>query len=197
MTEFDLVIVGVGGQGAILASDIVGMAAVNEGLPVQASETHGMAQRGGSVINHVRLDCRYGSLIPAGRADAILGLEPAEGLRAIDFLSPDGVVVVNTNPIFPITVLSGASVYPEVDAVLDELKGRCKHLVPLDADRIAIEAGHPLTANVALIGALSNFLPLDVGSLEESVSNLVPPKTVEVNLKAFRLGRETSLQAIE
>jgi len=124
MTEFDLVIVGVGGQGTILASDIVGMAAVNEGLPVQASETHGMAQRGGSVINHVRLDCRYGSLIPAGRADAVLGLEPAEGLRAIDFLSRDGVVVVNTNPIFPITVLSGASVYPEVDAMLGELKGR-------------------------------------------------------------------------
>lgn len=81
--------------------------------------------------------------------------------------------------------------------MLGELKGRCKHLVPLDADKIAIEAGHPLTANVVLIGALSNFLPLDVGSLEESVSNLVPPKTVEVNLKAFRLGRETSLQAIE
>jgi len=123
MTEFDLVIVGVGGQGAILASDIVGMAAVNEGLHVQASETHGMAQRGGSVINHVRLDCRYGSLIPAGRADAILGLEPAEALRAIDFLSPDGVVVVNTNSIFPITVLSGASVYPVIDAVLDDLDG--------------------------------------------------------------------------
>lgn len=191
MTEFDLVIVGVGGQGAILASDILGMAAVNEGLPVQASETHGMAQRGGSVINHVRLDCRYGSLIPAGRADALLGLEPAEALRAVDFLSPDGIAVVNTNPVFPITVLSGASMYPEVDAVLDDLNSRCRHLVPLDADRIAIEAGHPLTANVALIGALSNFLPLDVRSLEESISNLVPPGTVEVNLKAFRLGRES------
>jgi indolepyruvate ferredoxin oxidoreductase beta subunit len=197
MTEFDLVIVGVGGQGTILASDILGMAAVNEGLPVMSSETHGMAQRGGSVINHVRLDCRYGSLIPAGRADAILALEPAEGLRAIDFLSPEGVVVVNINPVLPITVLSGASMYPDVDAVLGELKGRCKHLVPLDADRIAIEAGHPLTANVALIGAISNFLPLDARSLEESISNLVPPKTVDVNLKAFRLGRETSLQAIE
>ncbi len=191
MTEFDLVIVGVGGQGTILASDIVGMAAVNEGLPVQASETHGMAQRGGSVINHVRLDCRYGSLISAGRADAILALEPAEGLRAIDFLSPEGVVVVNTNPVFPITVLSGAAVYPEVEAVLDELEGRCKHLVPLDADRIAIEAGNSLTANVALMGALSNFLPLDTRSLEESISNLVPPRTVDVNLKAFRLGRES------
>ena len=191
MTEFDLVIVGVGGQGAILASDIVGMAAVNEGLHVQASETHGMAQRGGSVINHVRLDCSYGSLIPAGRADAILGLEPAEALRAIDFLSPDGVVVVNTKPTFPITVLSGASVYPEVDAVLDDLDSRCKHLVPLDADRIAIEAGHPLIANVALIGALSNFLPLDIGSIEESISSLVPSKTVEVNLKAFRLGMKS------
>ena len=191
MTEFDLIIVGVGGQGAILASDIVGMAAVIEGLPVQAAETHGMAQRGGSVINHVRLDCRFGSLIPAGRAHAILALEPAEGLRAIDFLSPDGVVVVNTNPVFPITVLSGASVYPEVDIVLKELADRCEHLVPLDARMIALKAGNTLTSNVVLIGAISNFLPLDTRSIEESISNLVPPRTVDVNLKAFRLGRES------
>lgn len=192
MTEFDLVIVGVGGQGAILASDIVGKAAVNGRLPVMAAETHGMAQRGGSVENHVRLDCRYGSLIPQGRADAVLALEPAEALRAVDYLSPDGVVVVNTNPVLPITVLSGSADYPAIDDMMRELEGRCKRLVTMDADALAIEAGHPLTANVVMIGAVSSFLPLDVESLEESISSLVPPKTVDVNLAAFRLGRKAA-----
>lgn len=192
MTGFDLIIVGVGGQGAILASDIVGRAAVHEGLPVMAAETHGMAQRGGSVENHVRLDCRYGSLIPHGRADAILALEPAEALRAVDYLSPDGVAVVNTNPVLPVTVLSGSADYPAVDDILTELKGRCKRLVAVDANSRAIRAGHPLTANVVMIGALSCFLPLDVQSLEDSIRSLVPPKTVDANIAAFRLGRKAS-----
>jgi indolepyruvate ferredoxin oxidoreductase beta subunit len=192
MTGFDLVIVGVGGQGAILASDIVGKAAVHAGLPVMAAETHGMAQRGGSVENHVRLDCRYGSLIPPGRADALVALEPAEALRAADYLSPDGVAVVNTNPVLPITVLSGSAGYPAVDDILFDLKGRCKRLVAVDADSLAVRAGNPLTANVVMIGAVSGFLPLDVHSIEESIRSLVPPKTVDVNLSAFRLGRKTA-----
>ncbi|MDF1556807.1 MAG: indolepyruvate oxidoreductase subunit beta [ANME-2 cluster archaeon] len=192
MTEFDLVIVGVGGQGAILASDIVSKMAVSAGLPVMASETHGMAQRGGSVENHVRLDCRYGSLIPQGRADAVLGLEPVEALRAIHYLSPDGVVVVNTNPILPITVLSGNAQYPGIDDILTQLEGRCTQLVAVDADSLAIKAGHPLTANVVMIGALSRFLPFDREYLEDSIRSLVPPKTVDVNITAFRLGREAA-----
>lgn len=190
MSEFDLIIVGVGGQGAITASDIIGKAAVSQGLSVQASETHGMAQRGGSVINHVRLDCKYGSLIPEGRADAILSLEPVEALRAIEFLSPEGVIVINTNPVLPISVLSGSSEYPEMETILTQLRSRCKQLVAIDANTLAIEAGHPLTSNVVMLGAMSNFLPLDVRSLEESIRNTVPPKTVEVNLSAFRLGRK-------
>lgn len=190
MREFDLIIVGVGGQGAITASDIIGKAAVRQGLSVQASETHGMAQRGGSVINHVRLDCKYGSLIPEGRADAIMGLEPVEALRAIKFLSPDGVVVINTNPVLPISVLSGSSKYPEMETILIQLRSRCKQLIAIDAESLAIKAGHPLTSNVVMIGALSIFLPLDVTSLEESISKIVPPKTVAVNLSAFRLGRK-------
>lgn len=192
MTEFNLIIVGVGGQGTILASDIVGLAAVNSGLPVRASETHGMAQRGGSVINHVRLDCEYGTLIPAGRADALLGLEPVEALRNIDFLSPEGVVVVNTNPILPISSLSGSAAYPDVDLIIAELKRRCRQLVALDANDIAGRAGNILTANVVLIGALSVFLSLDTGILESSIRSLVPPRTVEANLEAFRLGRKAA-----
>ena len=197
MTEFNLVIMGVGGQGAILASDIIGMAAVQSGLPVRASETHGMAQRGGSVENHVRLDCTYGSLIPVGRADAILGLEPTEALRAIEYLAPEGVIVVSTNPIVPITALSGNSTYPTVEAILAELRSRCKHLVPVDANSLAARAGHHLTANVALIGALSIFLPLDIASLEKSIRNLVPSKTGDMNVKAFNLGRKAAYKFIQ
>lgn len=192
MTEFNLIIVGVGGQGTILASDIVGLAAVNSGLPVRASETHGMAQRGGSVINHVRLDCEYGTLIPEGAADALVGLEPAEALRNIGFLSPDGVVVVNTNPILPISSLSGSTAYPDVDLILAELKQRCRQLVAVDADAIAGRAGNILTANVVLIGALSVFLPLYIGIIESSIRSLVPPRTIEANLAAFRLGRKAT-----
>lgn len=190
MTEFDLMIVGVGGQGTILASDILGQAAVLSGMPVRASETHGMAQRGGSVVNHVRLDCKYGSLIPAGKAHAILGLEPLEALRAIYYLSQDGVVVVNTNPIHPITSLSGGKEYPPIEDILQALSKRCKKLVALDADKLAVQAGHPLTTNVVLIGALSHFLPIDSEYLKQSISSLVPQKTVDMNLNAFRLGKE-------
>lgn len=190
MSEFDLIIVGVGGQGAITASDIIGNAAVIQGVSVQAAETHGMSQRGGSVINHVRLGCTYGSLIPEGRADALLGLEPVEALRVIDFLSSEGVVVVNTGPVLPASVLSGRSQYPEIETILTALRRRCKTVVAVDAESLAIKAGHALTSNVVMIGALSNYLPLTVRSLEASISRIVPPGTVEVNISAFRLGRE-------
>jgi indolepyruvate ferredoxin oxidoreductase beta subunit len=189
MIEFDLVIVGVGGQGTILSSDIIGLAAVNSGVPVQASETHGMAQRGGSVENHVRIGLTYGSLIPKRQADCILGLEPVEALRAVDYLSSGGVIMVNTNTILPITALSGACEYPDVDMMINELRNYCKELVAVDANSIAKQAGHPLTANVVMIGALSKFIPLSVEKLEESICRLVPPKTMDVNIEAFRLGR--------
>ena len=104
---FDLIIVGVGGQGAILASDIIGKAAVAEGLPVTGAETHGMAQRGGAVENHVRIGCQYGSMIPAGGADCMLSMEPLEALRFAKYLKPDGFAVVNTERIVPVTVYSG------------------------------------------------------------------------------------------
>ena len=109
---FDLIIVGVGGQGAILASDIIGKAAVAEGLPVTGAETHGMAQRGGAVENHVRIGCQYGSMIPAGGADCMLSMEPLEALRFAKYLKPSGFVVVNTERIVPVTVYSGKTPYP-------------------------------------------------------------------------------------
>ncbi len=186
--KLDIVISGVGGQGAILASDIIGKAAVLEGVPIRAAETHGMAQRGGSVVNHIRLGCELGSMIPLHGADVLLALEPAEALRYIDSLSDDGVVIVNTQPVFPITVTSGGDEYPDVSEIVDVLKSNHK-VVAFNAFELAIEAGHPQAMNVVMIGAVSNYLPMGKDLLIDCIKGMVPPKTVDINVRAFELGR--------
>ena len=186
--KLDIVISGVGGQGAILASDIIGKAAVLEGVPIRAAETHGMAQRGGSVVNHIRLGCELGSMIPLHGADVLLALEPAEALRYIDSLSDDGVVIVNTQPVFPITVTSGGDEYPDVFEIVDVLKSNHK-VVAFNALELAIEAGHPQAMNVVMIGAVSNYLPMGKDLLIDCIKGMVPPKTVDINVRAFELGR--------
>ncbi len=186
--KLDIVISGVGGQGAILASDIIGKAAVLEGVPIRAAETHGMAQRGGSVVNHIRLGCELGSMIPLHGADVLLALEPAEALRYIDYLSDDGVVIVNTQPVFPITVTSGGDEYPDVSEIVDVLKSNYK-VVAFNAFELAIEAGHPQAMNVVMVGAVSNYLPMSEELLIDCIKRMVPPKTVDINVRAFELGR--------
>lgn len=186
--KLDIVISGVGGQGAILASDIIGKAAVLEGVPIRAAETHGMAQRGGSVVNHIRLGCELGSMIPLHGADVLLALEPAEALRYIDYLSDDGVVIVNTQPVFPITVTSGGDEYPDVSEIVGVLKSAYK-VVAFNAFELAIEAGHPQAMNVVMVGAVSNYLPMSEELLIDCIKRMVPPKTVDINVRAFELGR--------
>jgi indolepyruvate ferredoxin oxidoreductase beta subunit len=167
--KFDLLITGVGGQGAILASDIIGKAAVTAGLPIRAAEAHGMAQRGGSVVNHIRIGQTYGSMIPKKGADLMLALEPMEAVRYLDFLKEGGIIIVNTQPVVPVTVTSGQAKYPEVSDILDALSE--KYIVKaFNADELAFEAGSRLAMNV--------------------VKALVPQKTIEVNLRAFEAGRQ-------
>ena len=185
---FDLVIAGVGGQGTILASDIIGKAAVKEGLPVMAAETHGMAQRGGSVVNHLRVGCEFGSLIPLKSADALLALEPSEALRYVEYLSDDGVVLVNTEPVLPVTVTSGLSSYPDVERIIDYLEQRFT-VKAFNAVQLAKEAGHVQSMNTVMIGAVSKYLPLSKDILVECVRQSVPKKTVDINIRAFELGR--------
>jgi indolepyruvate ferredoxin oxidoreductase beta subunit len=185
---FDLVIAGVGGQGTILASDIIGKAAVKEGLPVMAAETHGMAQRGGSVVNHLRVGCEFGSLIPLKSADALLALEPSEALRYVEYLSDDGVVLVNTEPVLPVTVTSGLSSYPDVERIIDYLEQRFT-VKAFNALQLAKEAGHVQSMNTVMIGAVSKYLPLSKDILVECVRQSVPKKTVDINIRAFELGR--------
>ncbi|AKB25979.1 Indolepyruvate oxidoreductase subunit IorB [Methanosarcina sp. MTP4] len=187
--SFDLLITGVGGQGAILASDIIGKAAVLAGLPIRAAETHGMAQRGGSVVNHIRIGADLGSMIPEKGADMMLALEPMEAIRYLDFLKDGGVVIVNTEAVIPVTVTSGQASYPEVSKILETLSEKYT-VKAFNADDLAAEAGNRLAMNVVMVGAVSSYLPISKEVLLESVKALVPPKTVEVNVNAFELGRE-------
>jgi indolepyruvate ferredoxin oxidoreductase beta subunit len=186
--KIDLLITGVGGQGAILASDIIGKAAVISGLPIRAAETHGMAQRGGSVVNHIRLGTGLGSMIPKKGADIMLALEPMEAVRYLDFLKDGGVIIVNTQPIIPVTVTSGIAKYPDVQEILDVLSE--KYVVKaFNADELAYEAGSRLAMNVAMVGAVSSYLPIPKEALLEGVKALVPQKTIEINVRAFEMGR--------
>lgn len=186
--KLDLLITGVGGQGAILASDIIGKAAVISGLPIRAAETHGMAQRGGSVVNHIRLGTGLGSMIPKKGADIMLALEPMEAVRYLDFLKDSGVIIVNTQPIIPVTVTSGLAKYPDVQEILDVLSE--KYIVKaFNADELAYEAGSRLAMNVTMVGAVSGYLPISKEDLLESVKALVPQKTIETNVRAFEMGR--------
>lgn len=187
--SFDLLITGVGGQGAILASDIIGKAAVTAGLPIRAAETHGMAQRGGSVVNHIRVGKDYGSMIPKKGADLLLALEPMEAIRYLDFLKDGGIIIVNTHPIIPVTVTAGLTKYPEVSDILDVLSE--KYIVKaFNADELAFEAGNKLAMNVVMVGAVSGYLPISKETLLDSVKALVPQKTIEINLRAFEAGRQ-------
>ncbi|MDQ1252422.1 MAG: indolepyruvate ferredoxin oxidoreductase, beta subunit [Euryarchaeota archaeon] len=186
--KLDLLITGVGGQGAILASDIIGKAAVISGLPIRAAETHGMAQRGGSVVNHIRLGTDLGSMIPKKGADIMLALEPMEAVRYLDFLKDGGVIIVNTQPIIPVTVTSGLAKYPDVQEILYVLSE--KYVVKaFNADELAYEAGSRLAMNVAMVGAVSSYLPVSKEALIDSVKALVPQKTIEINIRAFEMGR--------
>lgn len=187
--SFDLLITGVGGQGAILASDIIGKAAVTAGLPIRAAETHGMAQRGGSVVNHIRVGKDYGSMIPKKGADLLLALEPMEAIRYLDFLKDGGIIIVNTHPIIPVTVTAGITKYPEVSDIIDVLSE--KYIVKaFNANELAFEAGNRLAMNVVMVGAVSGYLPISKETLLDSVKALVPQKTIEINLRAFEAGRQ-------
>lgn len=188
-SECDIVIVGVGGQGVILISDVIGRAAVKAGKPVRGAETHGMAQRGGSVVNHTRIGCSLSPMVASGSADVLLALEPAEALRFGHFLSPEGTALVNTMPVLPITVTTGKASYPPLDEILHPLSLLCKRVLPMDATALAKQAGTEQAMNVVMLGALSRFIPLSEDLLLEALVEVVPSKHIASNKKAFALGK--------
>ena len=191
--SYDVLIVGIGGQGTILASNVLGDACVLEGRHVRGAETHGMSQRGGSVETHIRIDGKFGSLIAPGTADLLIAFDVLEALRYRHFLKPNGTMIINREMVVPISVYSNKLPVPKIEDVEDELKAGGHKVVLINATEIATEAGSPLAANIVLMGAASHTLPLAVKSLSEAVRRNVPPKTVEINEKAFNLGREVAL----
>ena len=188
-SECDLVIVGVGGQGVILISDVVGRAAVLAGKSVCGAETHGMAQRGGSVINHTRIGCSFSPLVALGGADVLLALEPGEALRFARYLSPEGVALVNTRPVFPPTVTAGLASYPPIPKILSSLSQHCSRVRDMDATALAGKAGTAQAMNVVMLGALSRFIPLSEESILQCLAQVVPTRFLEANKRAFALGK--------
>lgn len=181
-----VLLVGVGGQGTILAGSLLAMAAADAGLDVKVSEIHGMSQRGGSVSTVVRMGKKVESMVAdPGCADVIVAFESVEALRAQDYLREGGKMFVNDEVIVPVSVAIGNFEMPEdIEGKLDELGA-----VRIPAGQIAREVGSPRSTNVVLVGALSTALPFSVEDWEDAISRRVPPKTVEANLKAFRQGR--------
>jgi indolepyruvate ferredoxin oxidoreductase beta subunit len=188
--SFDVLIVGIGGQGTILASNVLGDACVIEGRHVRGAETHGMSQRGGSVETHIRIDGKFGSLIAPGTADLLIAFDVLEALRYRHFLKPDGVMVVNREMVVPTSVFSGKLPVPKMEDVEAELNKGTIKVVLVNATEIAVQAGNPLAANIVLLGAASHTLPLAAESLFQAVRRNVPSKTVTVNENAFSLGKE-------
>jgi indolepyruvate ferredoxin oxidoreductase beta subunit len=190
--SYDFMLAGVGGQGTILASNVLAEVALAAGFDVKKSEVHGMAQRGGSVNTHVRWDAErvHSPLIGLGEADILLAFEEAEALRYAEFLKPGGVAVINTQTIQPITVTSGGAHYPteeEVKAVYGRLTERF-YLVP--GDQIAQELGNVRAANVVLLGTLSTFLDVPQQTWLEVIEARVPPRYLDLNREAFLRGRQ-------
>lgn len=178
-------IAGVGGQGILLASEILADLALARGLDVKKSEVHGMAQRGGSVVSHVRFGRKVHSPVIAEReADVLVSFEKMEALRWVHYVSQTGTVVVNDQEIVP----SGMEQYPEdIDA---ELASRAPGAHMLDALALANKAGHARAVNTVMLGAFSNYLDFTEDEWRKAIEARVPPKTVDINLKAFELGRK-------
>jgi len=185
----DVVLAGVGGQGNLLSARVLAEAALSMGYDVKTSEVHGMAQRGGSVVCMVRWGEKvYSPLIEVAKADFLLAFELLEGLRFLRYLGGEGTAIVNDYRLDPLPVLRGDAVYPE--GALGDIRSYAARTVELDAREMAAAAGNPRAAGSCLLGALSTFLEFPMDMWEESMRKSVPSKAVEVNLKAFALGRK-------
>jgi len=185
-----LVIVAVGGQGNLLASKVLGEAALISGVPVRMSEIHGMAQRGGVVESAIVFGDATSSIISDGEADILLGFEPAETLRSINRCSKKTMVITNTATLPPFTVSIGKGVYPDVENIKGLLKAKTAGLVSLDAMKLAREAGSPMSVNIVLLGALiqTGALGFTKENVIEAIRRRTKPAFLEKNLKAFELG---------
>jgi indolepyruvate ferredoxin oxidoreductase beta subunit len=188
MKTKNIMIVGVGGQGSLLASKLLGRLLMNEGYDVKVSEVHGMSQRGGSVVTYVRYGDKVASpVIDRGEADYIVSFELLEAARWLGHLAPDGQIITNTQQIEPMPVITGASAYPE--NLVEKMREAGAKVDALDALGLAEEAGSSKAVNIVLIGRLSKYFELPESTWVRAIEETVPEKFLELNKKAFELGR--------
>ena len=193
----NLVVTGVGGQGTLLVSRVLGQLLVEQSLVVTIGETLGLSQRGGSVVSQIRVSrCEELSPVLAeGQADVIVALEPVEGLRVLaQHGNPEVTLVINTRPIYPIGVLSGEDRYPEREAILEGAQSLCGRLWTVEATELALGLGQAKLANMVMLGFLSglSLLPLELDALEAVLCELLPAEQIGLNMEAFDQGREAA-----
>lgn len=182
----NIMIVGVGGQGTLLASRILGNAVISEGYDVKVSEVHGMSQRGGSVVTYVKYgDKVFSPIIDRGEADMILAFEKLEAARALPYLKEGGTVILNDREIAPMPVITGAAEYP--DGLVADIAAKAK-VIAIDALSLSLEAGSAKAVNVVLIGVLARSSDISKEVWIQTIEDTVPAKFLELNLKAFELG---------
>ncbi len=188
METRNIMIVGVGGQGSLLASKLLGQLFLQEGFDVKVSEVHGMSQRGGSVVTYVRYGSRvFSPVIDKGEADMIISFELLEAARWLPFLRSGGKIITNIQQIDPMPVVTGAMRYPE--DLLEKMRDLGADVDAVDGLKIAREAGSPKAVNVVLLGRLSRYFDFDEEVWMKSLKAVVPDKFLDMNIKAFRLGR--------
>ena len=188
METKSIMIVGVGGQGSLLASRILGNVLLSQGFEVKVSEVHGMSQRGGSVVTYVKYgENVYSPVIEKGEADVIVAFELLEGARYVSYLKNGGHLVVSTQQIDPMPVITGAAQYPT--EIIEKIKALDIDVIPVDALTLAEEAGNAKSSNVVLMGVLSTKMRFDDSLWQKALEECVPAKFLELNKKAFELGK--------
>ena len=188
METKNIMIVGVGGQGSLLASKLLGHLLLEQGYDVKVSEVHGMSQRGGSVVTYVRYGDRVCSpVIDLGEADFIVSFELLEAARWLPYLKPDGQIVTNTQQIDPMPVITGAAKYPE--DLAEKMRAKGARVDALDCLKLAEEAGSSKAVNIVLMGRLSHYFDLPDDAWQQALEACVPPKFLELNKRAFTLGK--------
>jgi indolepyruvate ferredoxin oxidoreductase beta subunit len=198
--ELNIIICGTGGQGVVLLSELLGSAAVRDGVPLKGSEVLGMAQRGGSVFSNIRLgEDALAPLTPEGKVDVIIAVEPSEALRNIQYLAKGGVVVLNSQTVLPFTVFLGKSGYPTIKQIEDGMKKVTNKIITLDASALAQQAGSLQSANVVMLGALygTGLVPMSVETAKTAILGRFKAKVGEINIKAFDLGYEAVQKALK
>ncbi len=192
---WNMIITGVGGQGNVLASQILGQMLVQQGYIITIGETYGASQRGGSVMSHIRVSRKgqYSPLIPEGKCDLVLALEPVEALRVlVNYGNPGVIMLINTRPIYPIDVIAGNAAYPELSVVLKKIQKLSREVWTLNATEIGLELGDPIFSNIVMLGALSalDLLPLNREGFQNVIQEMLPFHKLHLNMNAFDRGRE-------